>query len=87
MAQDYQESVIQIDHGAKIASAWTIRKGVARRLERLGWTKVDRQGPGYWYSAPAKAVSFRKVRQLPVISSNAGHFKSKPGVGEDVASE
>ena len=67
MAQDYRESVIQLDHGAGEARIWPVSESLGARLLRLGWTKAlnsqEQLGRG-WLKAPIKAVSFRKVASL-----------------------
>lgn len=80
MARDYRESVIQMDHGAGIASIWTMERGLAARLLRLGWSMANRQGSGFWYTAPIKAITFRKVSSIGARRGNPAWTKGMEAV-------
>ena len=65
---DSDETLIRLDHDAKIAEVWTMKKGIVSKLKRVGASFQDRQGPGLWATLPIKSISFRK----PV---KRGHFQ------------
>ena len=77
MAEDYQETIIRIDHRAKTAEIWTMRPAVKNRALRAGFAETKRQGKGVWLSGPLSGVSIRKPPRTRDHSANLGRFKGR----------
>lgn len=57
---DYRETVIRLDHDAKIAEVWTEQRGILTRLKRSGFTFQKAQGKGQWWRGPLRGILIRK---------------------------
>ena len=78
MPETTDETIVRIDHKAKIAVVWTQNRGVINKLNRSGWslTRSDtfQKRRGCWYKATAKQVSFRKPANSQARRGNSANL-------------
>lgn len=76
MARDYRETLVRLDHEAGLAEVWTCRRSVARKLEKLGWTreKLGQVG-GTWWRGQARGVTFRNIGSIGKRPGNAQNLR------------
>ena len=62
---DYRESLIRIDHGARIAEVWTQDATMKRKLARVKAKPLQKQLLGEWFELPSDRVRFLGPRNRP----------------------
>jgi hypothetical protein len=78
---DYRETIIRIDHDAKIAEVWTRSRAILSKLKRIGAKPLDKQIRGEWWQVGIRQISLRK----PAKRGNSRGFGARKAIPETPA--
>lgn len=76
---DYRETIIRLDHDAKIAEIWTESRAIIRRCAKFGYPETQRQLKGVWLRLPIRAIHIKKWPPSRSSRPNRGQFKGAVG--------